>query len=220
MNAPLPRRGLTRLASRRGEDRWRALRASFRAAWDGVVETSLRQRNMRIHLVAGLLVALVGSCAAMGVAEQLALILSVSLVLAAELANSSVEALVDLVTREHHEQARIAKDAGAGAVLVLALGSVLVLILVLVHAWPAIVAGRRFVLEQTLFGLPLAGDMALLLTPFRRPQALDKALALAGVVLLGALAKFSLNWLFTALAALLFGVAVAVAARRHRLGAS
>ena len=200
--------------------RWRGpgreLVSSFAAAWAGVVETALYQRNMRIHLVAGLLVALVGSGVALGVAEQLALLLCVFLVLSAEVANSALEALVDLVTRERHDRARAAKDAGAGAVTVLAAGSVAVLVAVLVHAWPAIAAGREAVLRQAAAGLPLALIAAALLAPLHRHRGLDVALTLAGGALLAALATFTASALFTALAALLFGVAVAVAWCRRR----
>jgi diacylglycerol kinase (ATP) len=186
-------------------------------AWAGVVETALYQRNMRIHLVAGLLVALVGSGVALGIAEQLALLLCVFLVLSAEVANSALEALVDLVTRDRHDRARAAKDAGAGAVIVLAVGSVAVLVAVLVHVWPAIAASRAAVLRQAVAGLPLAAIAAALLAPLHRPRALDLALTLAGGVILAALATFTASALFTALAALLFGVAVAVASGRRKL---
>ncbi len=196
---------------------WRELAASFSVAFAGVVETALHQRNMRIHLVAGLLVALVGSGVALGVAEQLALLLCVFLVLSAEVANSALEALVDLVTRERHDRARAAKDAGAGAVIVLAAGSVAVLVAVLSHAWPAISAGREAVLRQAAAGLPLALIAAALLAPLRRPRELDVALTIAGGVLLATLASFTASALFTALAALLFGVAVAVASRRRKM---
>jgi len=47
-------------------------------------------------------------------------------VLAAEGFNTAVEAVVDLVTREHHPLARIAKDVAAGTVLLCAITSVVV----------------------------------------------------------------------------------------------
>jgi diacylglycerol kinase (ATP) len=194
---------------------WRGFAASFAVAWDGVLETALRQRNMRVHLVAGLLVCLVASGIALGVPEQLALLLCVFLLLSAEVANSSLEALVDLVTRERHDLARVAKDAGAGAVLVLAVGSVAVLVAVLVRAWPAVAAQRHAVLRQAALGTPLAITAAVLLAPRTRPRALDVALAVVGIGLLAVLAVFTKSALFTALAGLHFGVALAVAARRR-----
>ncbi len=194
---------------------WRGLAVSFRVAWDGVVETALHQRNMRIHLVAGILVALIGSAVRLGAAEDLALAFCVFLVLSAEVANSALEALVDLVTRERHDRARAAKDAGAGAVLVLAVGSVLVLAVVLLHAWPRIDAARAPALRQAALGLPLALTAALLLAPRPRPRAADRALAATGAALLVALAMASANLAFTALAALLFAASAAAAHRRR-----
>jgi diacylglycerol kinase (ATP) len=196
---------------------WRGVAASFRFAWDGVVETALRQRNMRIHLVAGILVALLASAARLGAAEDLALALCVFLVLSAEVANSALEALVDLVTRERHDRARAAKDAGAGAVLVLAAGAAAVLAVVLVHAWPAIAARPRGALAlHAALGVPLASAAAALLAPDARAPAADAALAVAGAALLAALAWCSEDLAFTGLAALLFAVCAGAARRRRR----
>ena len=126
--------------ARRG---WRALLASFRHAWDGVVETAAHQRNMRIHLAAGMAVSALASAVPLALASDLALLFCIFLVLSAEVANSALEALVDLVTRERHELARRAKDAGAGAVLVLASGSVAVLAAVAAHDWRALARASR-----------------------------------------------------------------------------
>jgi diacylglycerol kinase (ATP) len=195
---------------------WRALADSFGHAFRGVVDTAIHQRNMRIHLVAGILVALVGSAVPLGVAEQLALALCVFLVLSAEVANSALEALVDILSRDWHERARLAKDASAGAVLALAAGAVIVLVMVLLHDWPEIATARQAALRQATWGLPLAGIAAVLLTPFRRPLAADLALGAAGAALIAVLATFSASGPFTALAALLFAASMAAAIRRRR----
>ena len=199
-----------------GRGPWGGLAASFAVAWDGVVETALRQRNMRVHIVAGLLVCLVVSGVTLGVAEQIALLLCVFLVLSAEVANSALEALVDLVTRERHDLARAAKDAGAGAVLVLATGSVAVFVAVVARAWPALEAQRAAVVRQAVLGVPLALAAAALLVPRHRPRAVDLALTAVGLALLGGLSTVTKNAIFTMVAALHFGVTVAVARRRQR----
>jgi len=214
VEAPRPVRAP--VAARRARGPWRALGASFAVAWNGVVETALHERNMRIHLVAALLVALVASGVALGVAEQLALLLCVFLVLAAEVANSALEALVDLVTRDRLDRARVAKDAGAGAVLVLAAGSAAVLAAVLLHAWPEIVAARAAALRQAALGVPLAAAAAALLAPWRRPRRADLLLAGGGVALLAALVPTTTSPLFSAVTVLLFSVAVAVGRRQGR----
>ena len=54
------------------------------------------------------------------------LILTVAVVLAGEAANTVLETIVDVISPEISEPARIAKDAAAGAVLMLAMGAVVV----------------------------------------------------------------------------------------------
>jgi diacylglycerol kinase len=53
------------------------------------------------------------------------------MVFAAEFLNTSIEAVVDLASPDHHPLAKIAKDVGAAAVLVAALAAILVGLLIL-----------------------------------------------------------------------------------------
>lgn len=55
---------------------------------------------MRVHVVAALLVGLAGGALPLERGEELALLLCVFLVLAGEVLNTGLEALVDLYTRE------------------------------------------------------------------------------------------------------------------------
>jgi undecaprenol kinase len=59
--------------------------------------------------------------------------LASSAVIAAELFNTALECLADLLHPEHHAQIRIAKDCAAAAVLVAALGALAVAAALLVH---------------------------------------------------------------------------------------
>jgi diacylglycerol kinase (ATP) len=102
-----------------------ALVASFGHALRGLVEVTARERNMKIHVLAGAGVGLGGAEVVLPLAARLALVLAVMLVVAAEMGNSALEALVDLHTQELREEARRVKDAAAGGVLVLAAGAVL-----------------------------------------------------------------------------------------------
>jgi diacylglycerol kinase (ATP) len=54
----------------------------------------------------------------------------VVLVLAAEMVNTMIESLVDLVTQEYHPLAKVAKDVAAGIVLLTAIGSIVVALLI------------------------------------------------------------------------------------------
>jgi diacylglycerol kinase (ATP) len=101
------------------------LSSAFGHALRGLREVA-GERNMRLHLLAGVAVGLVGTELPLPLASRLALHLCTVLVIGAEAFNSALEALVDLQTQEFHPKARRAKDAAAGGVLVLAIGAVLV----------------------------------------------------------------------------------------------
>lgn len=94
----------------------------------GLRRTGARQPNFRIQLLLGA-VALTLACWLR--APITPVLLATGLVLTAELLNTALEELVDLVSPEHHELAGAAKDAGAAAVLVASIAALLVGLIVL-----------------------------------------------------------------------------------------
>lgn len=106
--------------------RARGLLESFRFAAAGIRHALLTQKNMRIHLCLGVLSLAAGALIGFEMLEMAVLVLTISAVLTAELMNTSIETVVDMVTPNQNELARIAKNVAAGAVLVCATGSVLV----------------------------------------------------------------------------------------------
>ena len=58
--------------------------------------------------------------------EWLTLVLTITIVLAAEGVNTAIEAVVDLASPTYHPLAKIAKDVGAGTVLLTAVAAVIV----------------------------------------------------------------------------------------------
>jgi len=121
-----PHRATESLPPHRVDRRLRSLIASFGYAFAGLWYMVRTQRNAQIHL-------LVGSCAvALGLTlgierwEWLDLVLVIAMVLAAECANTAVEAVVDLATSTRHPLAKVAKDVAAGSVLICAIAAVIV----------------------------------------------------------------------------------------------
>jgi len=95
--------------------------AAFAVA--GVRHGWASQRNFRIEVVLGTVAVLV----ALWVQAPLApVLLSCALVLALELVNTAIEAVVDLASPQAHPLAKVAKDSAAGAVLLAATFAVLV----------------------------------------------------------------------------------------------
>ncbi len=99
---------------------------SFSCAVRGVLYTVRTQRNTWIELAAGLVVLAAGLWLRIEPLEWAVLGLTVFTILALEAVNSALEALVDLVSPDYHELARVAKDAAAGAVLLAVIGSLVV----------------------------------------------------------------------------------------------
>lgn len=94
---------------------------SFGYAFEGIFTCIRKERNMKIHCVMTLLVILAGLFFHISAAEWCICLTLFGLVMALELVNTAVEAVVDLVTSERRPLAKIAKDTAAGAVLIAAI---------------------------------------------------------------------------------------------------
>jgi diacylglycerol kinase (ATP) len=99
---------------------------SFAYAFAGIGYCLRTQRNFRIHLLATGAVLVVGALLGLAAVEWAILALTVTMVLAAEMVNTVIEATVDLASPGYHPLAKVAKDVAAGAVLVTALGAVVI----------------------------------------------------------------------------------------------
>jgi diacylglycerol kinase len=107
------------------------LRRSFGNAFAGLWAVWRTQRNARIEVCISLVVIVMGLLLRVGVREWAILVLTMGLVLTAECLNTVIEALVDLVSPDYHDLAKVAKDASAGAVLLLSIFSVIIGLLIL-----------------------------------------------------------------------------------------
>lgn len=99
---------------------------SFKFAFDGVKIAVLKGRNFRVQLAIGALSIVLGLIFKLTPAEWLDLFLIINLVLILELINTSIESIVDLVSPEVHEKAKIAKDVAAAAVLITSFTSIVI----------------------------------------------------------------------------------------------
>ena len=90
----------------------------FKYALEGVVHVFRTQRHMRFHFLTLVLVLVISLVFKLAREEVLILLFTITLVLAAEMFNTAIEAVVDLVTQTYHPLAKFAKDIAAGAVLI------------------------------------------------------------------------------------------------------
>ena len=99
--------------------------ASLNCAIEGVLWAAKTQRHMLVHLLAAVAVLLLALTLRLTLLEFALLSLAIILVLFAELMNTALEVVVDLVSPDYHPLARRAKDVAAGAVLVASVGAVI-----------------------------------------------------------------------------------------------
>lgn len=104
------------------------LRKSFAYAFQGLYTAVTQEPNFRIHLVIATLVTILGIIMKLHILEWLILSFTIVFVLILELVNTAMEALVDMVSPEKNEHAKVAKDVMASAVFLGALFSLVVLV--------------------------------------------------------------------------------------------
>jgi diacylglycerol kinase (ATP) len=99
---------------------------SFRYAIEGILHVYRTQRHMRIHFSIVVLVLLLGMLCRFD-ATQMSLLIVVSAgVLVAEMINTAVESVVDMVTQSYHPLAKLSKDIAAGGVLIASISAAMV----------------------------------------------------------------------------------------------
>lgn len=99
---------------------------SFTYAFDGLKYAFKYEQNILVHTLATISVIIAGIFFKISPIEWLVLVLIIGLVIATELINTSIEATIDLVTKEIHPLAKIAKDTAAAAVLVFGLTAIII----------------------------------------------------------------------------------------------
>lgn len=94
---------------------------SFKYSLDGLIYAYKYEQSMLIHVIATIFVIIANIVLQISPTEWLITFIAIGMVLAAELFNTAIEAVVDLVTLEIHPLAKIAKDCGSASTFVLAL---------------------------------------------------------------------------------------------------
>jgi diacylglycerol kinase (ATP) len=99
---------------------------SFNFAFEGIIHVLRTQRNLRIHFAIAFAVLILALIVDVTKMELIALLISVTFVLIAEMLNTAVEAAIDIATTSFDPMAKLAKDIAAGAVLIAAINALAV----------------------------------------------------------------------------------------------
>src|SRR5512139_1938968 len=104
----------------------RKLIESANNAIEGILYAARTQRHVKYHLTAAAVVLVVSYAFGVERTDFLIISIAITLVLLSEMLNTAIEHIVDMVSPEYSEKARIVKDVAAGAVLITAFGAVVV----------------------------------------------------------------------------------------------
>lgn len=106
------------------------IKNGFKAAFAGFRETLIHEQVFKVMLVIALLVVAAMFYLPTSHLEKVVLLAAVFAVLTLELLNSVVERVMDFLSPEHNEQARLVKDLMAAIVLLASLGAAIIGIMI------------------------------------------------------------------------------------------
>ncbi len=98
---------------------------SFIYAFGGIFYALKDNRNLRVHFIVAIAIMFAGIFFRVNRFEMGIIGIMILLVIMAEMINTAIEEMVNLIVSEHRQQAKIAKDVAAGMVLVAVVGSVI-----------------------------------------------------------------------------------------------
>lgn len=105
---------------------------AWKKAFSGIWYAIRSQRNIKIQLVIAVMVVIACIFFHLTITECMFLTFATMLVLITEVVNTAIEEAINLVTKEFHPIAKIAKDVAAGAVVLAALNAVIIAIFIMI----------------------------------------------------------------------------------------
>lgn len=94
---------------------------SFKYSFDGLKYAYTNEQSLTIHIICSVVVLTTGIIFEITPMQWALVLFAMALIVVAELLNTAVEAVVDMVTEEFHPLAKVAKDCGSAAVFVASL---------------------------------------------------------------------------------------------------
>ncbi|MCL5772923.1 MAG: diacylglycerol kinase [Firmicutes bacterium] len=108
---------------------------SINYAIDGIVYAFKTERSLKIHFSVAIFILILTLLLKLDRFEILMIFFAITLVILAEMVNTAIEAIVNLLTLSHHPLAKIAKDVAAGGVLITCLNALVVAYLIIIEAF-------------------------------------------------------------------------------------
>ena len=110
---------------------------SIKYSVDGLVNAYQNEQSLWLHAMCTIIIVILGFLLQIKFYEWAVIVIALVVVLAVELLNTAIEATVDLITKEIHPLAKVAKDCGSAAAFV---SSIMVFIICCFIFIPKIIA--------------------------------------------------------------------------------
>lgn len=108
----------------------RTFKGSVKNCLDGISYVTKSEKNFKREIALGIIALILSYILKIDKIEFIIVLTMICLVLTTEIINTAIERAVDLVTKEYHELARIAKDVSAGSVLVTSIFALIIGIII------------------------------------------------------------------------------------------
>lgn len=99
---------------------------SFKYALEGISISVNENQNIKIHIIIAIFVIIFALILGLTRYEFFAVGILIVLVISAEMINSAIEEVINLLVNEHRKEAKIAKDVSAGMVLLISIFALVV----------------------------------------------------------------------------------------------
>ena len=109
----------------------RTFKGSVKNCLDGISYVT-KKKNFKREIALGIIALTLSYILKIDKIEFIIVLTMICLVLTTEIINTAIERAVDLVTKEYHELARIAKDVSAGSVLVTSIFALIIGIIIFI----------------------------------------------------------------------------------------
>lgn len=110
----------------------RTFKGSVKNCLDGISYVIKNEKNFKREIALGIIALILSYILKIDKIEFIIVLTMICLVLTTEIINTAIERTVDLVTKEYHELARIAKDVSAGSVLVTSIFALIIGIIIFI----------------------------------------------------------------------------------------
>ena len=110
----------------------RTFKGSVKNCLDGISYVTKSEKNFKREIALGIIALILSYILKIDKIEFIIILTMICLVLTTEIINTAIERTVDLVTKEYHELARIAKDVSGGSVLVTSIFALIIGIIIFI----------------------------------------------------------------------------------------